>query len=205
MVQAPLTDHVFKVMQEAQSEKASEFAAQLGITCREDLDRKVDRLQQCARYMHAPPKIDPQLLWRDPGVTWITVFVHICEVSTVINSLSNEDIRIVCEKAKGKSSEWLAGILRRVSSKARQTSVTHMSATTILGNGEPESQMVPAACAAIADVNDTDIVRDPWVVRGKGPVKCDVCHAIVRRDVIARHKASAKCKAGHKTKNRSKQ
>ena len=70
-----------------------------GVNNLDDFMKKVDVLRHSARYVMKPPRLDPELRWRDPAPNWVTVFVHVCEVGGLCRQWSSDRIEAVCQRA----------------------------------------------------------------------------------------------------------
>lgn len=178
-VKAELTEEVFKVMQKAQAAGAKEFAESIGVKTFKDFMHKWSVLAACAKRLHGPPRLDPDLSWRDAGVSWVGVFVHLCEISGVCEQF--RDVGALCAKAHSQDIGHLAKLYQHsVLPKHRQGSAT-LSLALALHEGEIAPEAAPERPAK-------------RLLNLKGKAKCERCGSVVRRDVIARHQTSDKCK-----------
>ena len=213
-VQVPLTPHIFDIMQSCQAAGAKLHAEDaMGINNLDDFIKKVDVLRHSARCVMKPPRLDPELLWRDPAPNWVTVFVHICEVGGLCRQWSSDRIDAVCQRASTTDAADICHLLKTIS---RSTKVRHTSITIELAKvmEAVEDNMEEPVSSTIEnddneggdnEGNDDDSTTNKKRCRHgvqcfKVPAKCVKCGPVVRRDVLKRHQQTDKCKAAARKK-----
>ena len=126
-VEVPLTPKLFEAMRDAQTSGASMLAEDaLGVQDLGDFMQMVDVLRRCARHVITIPRLEPELRWRDPGATWVTAFVHMCEVGGLCRLWDRTCIEAVRQQAKAAEGAEIGRLLQTIASSTmvRQVSVT---------------------------------------------------------------------------------
>ena len=204
-VQVPLTPRIFDMIRQSSLRQAKLHTKDTnGILDFNDFMKKVDVLRYSARHVMKPPRLDPELRWRDPTPNWVTVFSHICEVGGLCQQWRSSDrIEAVCQRASVADVGVICNLLQTIT---ETTCVRHSSVTIGLAMAmESVGDHSEEQGSSTNDENDNGGDDNSEVNDGsrskkkprhcKVPWMCDKCGATVRRDVIMRHQQTAKCKA----------
>ena len=176
----------------------------MGINNLDDFMKNVDVLRHSARYVMKPPRLDPELRWRDPAPNWVTVFVQICEVGGLCRQWSSDRIEAVCQRASAADVVDIFRLLKTISwsTKVRHSSVT-IELAKVMESVDDNIDEPGSRTNENDDEGDDNEGNDDSTNKRcrygvkcfKVPAKCDKCGAVVRRDVLMRHQQTDKCKA----------